>query len=631
MAIHSHPSTPRFLHRSLALAGMAIAATAVEAAVIHVDGVDCTLTNAITAANTDTAVRGCAAGSGADTILLHSDVVLTAVDNDSDGPNGLPSVTTMITIMGRNHAIERSGVADSPAFRLLHIGAAGDLTLDALRLQNGLATSGFKGGALFNLGALKLTRSIVSGNRATLGSSFESAGGGLYNGGVLTLSHSTVSDNLAEGGTFSPEGLSQGAGAGGGLYNEGTATLVHSSVSGNEAHGFNGINEGGGIYNQGAVTLTHSTVSRNSASGSDGGSGLGGGIYGGTVTLTHSTISENGAGANLRGGAEGGGILAETVTLDQSTVSGNKVLGSVSGGRGGGISAGTVTLIDSTISGNSAGGGGGISAGTVVLTNSTVSNNNANMLGGGGISAGTLVLTHGTVSANSALPRSEGFPGGGGLLFGTGTLTNSLVADNTGGDCVFDWFSADGTVTTAGLNLIEDGSCGSGFPANTDPNLGPLMANGGPTQTQALLTGSPAIDQIAFLPGIGCEAAPVTTDQRGVSRPQPPGGRCDIGAFEQAQAPAIRIGQIIEFIDLWIQRGMIGLDESTRQRLGALRSQLVVAADAIAEHELATACGQLTATLEHIPDHGRLQPGASAQLMQLMQNVREGLPCSNAG
>jgi hypothetical protein len=59
-----------------------------------------------------------------------------------------------------------------------------------------------------------------------------------------------------------------------------------------------------------------------------------------------------------------------------------------------------------------------------------------------------------------------------------------------------------------------------------DPKLGPLHDNGGPTLTLALLAGSPALNVIST-------PCSVTVDQRGVHRPQPQGGKCDIGSFER--------------------------------------------------------------------------------------------------
>src|SRR5207244_8187426 len=81
-------------------------------------------------------------------------------------------------------------------------------------------------------------------------------------------------------------------------------------------------------------------------------------------------------------------------------------------------------------------------------------------------------------------------------------------------------------ISDGGHNLsfpAADTSCPAGFGSG-DPKLGPLQNNGGPTKTQALGSGSAAIDGVPTI-AASCPA----TDQRGVSRPQ--GGQCDIGAF----------------------------------------------------------------------------------------------------
>ncbi len=65
--------------------------------------------------------------------------------------------------------------------------------------------------------------------------------------------------------------------------------------------------------------------------------------------------------------------------------------------------------------------------------------------------------------------------------------------------------------------------------------LGPLANNGGPTMTRASLAGSPAINAIPFADCTDQSSPtpqPVTMDQRGVTRPEPAGGNCDIGAYE---------------------------------------------------------------------------------------------------
>jgi hypothetical protein len=262
---------------------------------------------------------------------------------------------------------------------------------------------------------------------------------------------------------------------------------------------------------------------------------------GGDLTLNDVTIRNGDAGAGDGGGIYNGG----TLTLDSSTVSGNTA------DIGGGIASwGTLTVTNSTISGNTAGlaGGGIASWGTLTVTNSTISGNTVVGIpsyGGGIYSGGPAALTNVTISGNSSDNRAGGVEvnnsstatmlnvtvadntgaiGGGIRVFTNSTLniTNSLVANNpAGGDC-----SYLGTVNSGGGNLDSDGTCGAEFP-NTNPLLGPLADNGGPTQTHALLAGSPAIDA-------GDNAACPATDQRGFPRND---GACDIGAYERGRQP----------------------------------------------------------------------------------------------
>ena len=108
------------------------------------------------------------------------------------------------------------------------------------------------------------------------------------------------------------------------------------------------------------------------------------------------------------------------------------------------------------------------------------------------------------------------------------TVNNTIIANSVGlGDCRGVGF------TSLGHNLDSDGSCGLSGPGDisgVDPLLGPLAVNGGPTKTHALLTGSPAIDAVPIADCTDPDGNPITTDQRGVPRPQD--AACDIGAFE---------------------------------------------------------------------------------------------------
>jgi len=215
--------------------------------------------------------------------------------------------------------------------------------------------------------------------------------------------------------------------------------------------------------------------------------------------------------------------------LNNLTVADGSASATGFGGSGGGIfNAGTLDVTNSTLSGNGAAdGGGGVfnaSTGTLRVNNSTLSGNSATDAnsttdaGGAIVNLGSLTVNNSTLSDNSA------DKGGGIFNFsGTTTLHNTIVADSpTGGNCL-------GGITDRGYNIDEDGSCVDEIVTTsktTDPLLGPLADNGGPTETHALLPGSAAIDIIPQ--GRGCENT--TTDQRGVSRPQ--GDLCDIGAYE---------------------------------------------------------------------------------------------------
>jgi len=267
-------------------------------------------------------------------------------------------------------------------------------------------------------------------------------------------------------------------------------------------------------------------------------------IIHGTVTIADVTVRYGNVPSNAQ--ATGSGIRNQgTLTLRNSTVSGNQST------IGGGISNfATLSVIDSTVSGNqSATRGGGIyNQGTLTLLNSTVSGNRSGSVGGGIHNVGTLALHNSTVANNSV--ESTGDSGStGGLSTHDNAMTSlnhTLVANNLGpNDAASD---CAGPLTSNGYNLIEApvGCTITGMTTgnilNKDPRLGPLQDNGGPTHTHELRRQvgqifpliSPAID--AGDPQ-GCkdiQGTLLTTDQRGVARPQ--GARCDIGAFEREVA-----------------------------------------------------------------------------------------------
>ena len=207
------------------------------------------------------------------------------------------------------------------------------------------------------------------------------------------------------------------------------------------------------------------------------------------------------------------------------------------------------TITDSTISGNT-GAGGGNGAGVydngsgLAISRSTISGNSTPTGDGGGIYSNGVDL-----ALNQRHDKRQHASSGGGLFnFGNGVnIIATTIASNTGGGVGNGGVNLSLTSTIVANNGVNcsggasDGGSNLQFPGTTcgvsvtsaDPLLQALADNGGPTKTQALTAGSPAIDA-------GTEICPPTppTDQRGVARPQGPA--CDIGAFEFIAAPPRR-------------------------------------------------------------------------------------------
>jgi hypothetical protein len=340
-------------------------------------------------------------------------------------------------------------------------------------------------------------------------------GAGVKNAGFLIMSNSTVANNFARQG-------SGGAGFGGGIYNLGTLIVQDSLITGNTA-GYSDNGFGGGIYSLGTLTVQDSLISSNTAVG--GGGGIVDSGPNGALTVVNSTIS------NDVGALRGGGLLLGgrgAVVISSSTISGNWA--QMGGGIGKFTGLGPVTVESSTISDNQALDGGGIAvvgqSQALTLSDSTVSGNTAE--DGGGIyciNSGSVSVSNSTISGNSAT-----YSGGGGIwLLPSGTLNmrNTIVAGNQGVSGASD---LNGGLASSGYNLIGNTQGGSGFTdtdvLNVDPMLGLLQENGGPTQTMALLPGSPALSA-------GDPAQLGVADQRGVVRR----GGVNIGAY-QASASA---------------------------------------------------------------------------------------------
>jgi hypothetical protein len=290
----------------------------------------------------------------------------------------------------------------------------------------------------------------------------------------LSLKNLTVANGLAD--------------TGAGIYNLGETAVDNTVFRDNNTT----VGPGGGIASRGDLTVNNSTFVNNDAFSVSTG-GKGGAIYvlgQITIRITNTLMTGNTAGL--------GGALAVEGAEYNNMIS-------------------DVTVIGSQITNNQAFFGGGIrisSYTTVRLIDSIINDNVSTGSGGAIVNGGDLEIINSLLNGNSAGTNPGSFCGG--------AFVNTIVAGNKiGNDCYLN-----AVPTSLGHNLNGDNTCQFNQPTdliNTDPLLGPLQNNGGPTETTALLSGSPAIDSADN--GL-CPA----TDQRGVSRPW--GSDCDIGAYE---------------------------------------------------------------------------------------------------
>ena len=278
------------------------------------------------------------------------------------------------------------------------------------------------------------------------------------------------------------------------------------------------------VVNISGLTITKGRVFSSPNFGGGGGFFVNGGA---TLNLSDSVVTDN------EGYSFGGGILSYgALNINNCTISFNKA------GNGGGfyILFTTANITNSTINNNTTDfqAGVGIQDATVNLTNSTVSNNSATT-GGGAITSRATSGTAATTLINCTVANNSG-PGGSlfvlkfpNAVAASLNVKNTLAANNS----PVNYGNSGGVLTSLGHNLDTDGTSlfVNGVNGNiigsqatpVDAKLAPLAANGGPTQTRALMNGSPAIDAGTIVD------APVK-DQRGVQRPQ--NGMVDIGAYE---------------------------------------------------------------------------------------------------
>jgi hypothetical protein len=520
------------------------------------------------------------------------------VTNATISNNGATSGGAEATVIG-------GGIENDGSMSVTSSVLSGNIAYGIVFPSPGPVPKAAEGGGIFNAGTMSLATSTVSNNSASGYSGLSqlsASGGGVENAGTMTISGCSISGNaVAANEPWSADDVS-----GGGIETSGTLQLSTSTIGGNAVTGGVGQVEGtalpggtalgGGIcVVGGSLVMTDDTVSNNSAKGGSvplsssggiydvpaAGSALGGGVYiGGTATISRTTISGN----SSRGGDGGGGwattpsppeyydggaagaadgaglyLLGSSLVLENDTIVANSAVGGA-GGQGSlpvpafvvdpsQVPAGaTLMVVLNDGQGGDGFGGVDLTGGSTKFVNDTIAGNS----GSGGTGGGSQSIysyfdptTYTQEYYDVVTPDAQATSVGGLGVGATVSLNNTIVALNSsdiGGGNV-DSSSASNLIGTGGSGGLIDGVNGNKVGVS-NPGLGALANNGGPTQTIALATGSPAIDAgsnaLAVDPTTG---QPLTTDQRGTGFPRIANGTVDIGAFEvQSYIGSIAVG-----------------------------------------------------------------------------------------
>jgi len=456
----------------------------------------------------------------ADTYVINTAVVVDGgnlITLDGEGLRQIFLVQEGASLTLRNMTLRRGFGSNGPGGAIWNFGS---LLIQASTIQESGTDTVWAGGALANdtSGTAIIEDSIIENNSAA------DAAAIYTRGPALTITNSTIRNNFVreQGGGFYGGAIVQEVNA------EAVTTILASTLENNASNPAGAV--GGGIsLLAGRLVMEGSTLAGNTGYGGGGALYMGTGVTAEIRTsrfLNNRTAPANGE-SNFLGGAiyNNSGLL----TVEDSTFTGNEATdgGAIfSGGEGS-----TLTLRRSTLNGNTANGGGGallLFPGINLIENSTLSGNMATIGGGirSGITAelGTATLINVTLHGNSA--------GNGAHLY-VDDGSQPVTVQNT----IFG-LTQDGAacylgvpLTSGGYNVEHAESCGltgATDVQNTDPLLGSLADNGGPTQTHLPQPDSPALDV-----ALGdCLA----TDQRGIARPS--GAACDMGAVEvQADGP----------------------------------------------------------------------------------------------
>src|SRR5437667_335639 len=337
-----------------------------------------------------------------------------------------------------------------------------------------------------------------------------------------TVFHIAPGETVTISGLTITNGYTSGFGCG--IHNDhASLTLNNCTVTANNGSSF----EGGGISNDaensGSASLEISNCSvTNNSGGGIYNDALGGGVA--TMNITGTSLTNNSGGAIYSRGwlctfcPHG----TATVQITNSSITGNGSTpngGAIYSDTGGPCCPVTVSLSNSTVSGNAGAGVYYSIEAAITVSNSTISGNTE-----GGIYAELGAPTGGSTVINSTLSDNHVEIWNGGAYF-----KNTIFNVSPGGhSIVSDGFN---TIMSNGYNVSSDDGAGylngPGDQINTDPMLGPLQGNGGPTFTHALLPGSPAINA-----GDPNFVGPPDYDQRGPGYDRVRNGRIDIGSFE---------------------------------------------------------------------------------------------------
>ncbi len=344
---------------------------------------DCSLHDAIKAANSDSAVAGCSAGAGGDRIILTRDITLLGE---------LPPISSNIFIEGRSHTL-----SGDHTYRIFHI-EAGDVSINNLTLIGG---GGYGGGAI----RVRPGASLIVNKSAFIDNSTSDSGGAILSGGRLFVKDSAFRDNSAHK-------------SGGAIYVWGenaTLLLINTLVSGNSVSLW-----GGGIaLNRAAGAIAGSIIRANRAS-------EGGAIHSASSELNvmNSTLGDNWA-------RRSGGALNKSA--GQAKISASALLNNRAEVDGGAISSdfGTMSIVNSTMDGNTAVRHGGAlhMSDMAFLTHVTLADNEAAVGGGFYNDGGAINLV------NSIIAGSQGGDCVGSLytnianLIGDGSCDPALSGD----------------------------------------------------------------------------------------------------------------------------------------------------------------------------------------------------------